>query len=64
MVVVINIFVFGAVYPDLLNRECEACTYQKDFAILLIFIVPIPSATLIYAVLNIMLSDYVEKQNE
>jgi len=51
-VIAINIFVFGVVYPEVLEIECNQCTYQKDLTIILMFMVPIPSGILIWALVN------------
>jgi hypothetical protein len=44
--------------------DCEACTYEKDLALAMIFLVPIPSAFLIWAIINSNLDSHVEDLKE
>ena len=60
----INVGIFVYLYPNVLETNCELCTYEKDFAIAMIFIVPIPSAFLIWAIVNSNLDDHMRELEE
>ena len=56
----INIFIFVWVYPSVDSVTCELCTYEKDLALAMMFIVPIPSAFMIWAIVNSNLDSHIE----
>jgi hypothetical protein len=63
-IIAINIGIFGFLYPSINEMDCEACTYEKDLALAMIFLVPIPSAFLIWAIINSNLDSHVEDLKE
>ena len=65
-IVAINIWIFGWVYPSVESVNCDLCTYEKDLALAMMFIVPLPSAFLIWALVNSHLDEHIEdlKENE
>lgn len=63
-IIAINIWLFGWVYPSVESVDCELCTYEKDLALAMMFIVPIPSAFLIWALVNSNLDSHIEELKE
>lgn len=65
-IVAVNIWIFGWVYPSVESVNCDFCTYEKDLALAMMFIVPLPSAFLIWALVNSHLDEHIEdlKENE